>query len=65
MEFPFIIHTGEILNEEELKHLARYLIQGGFIIGLGDWAEGLEKYGGIYALTQEGSITHQLMQTVK
>jgi hypothetical protein len=49
LEIPFIIYVteGGPLTEEEVKNLATYLLHGGFIFGMSDWTEGLEKYAGL------------------
>jgi hypothetical protein len=47
MEVPFVIFMGGILSEEELRCLTDYLLRGGFVFGITDLTEGLEKYGGL------------------
>jgi len=48
LEVPFVIYyqIGQ-LTDRELLSVGRYLKEGGFILGRTDWAEALEKYGGL------------------
>jgi hypothetical protein len=48
MEVPIIYPVGEP-NESEMENLARYLMDGGFVLGWLNFEEILQKYGGLVA----------------